>query len=450
MARARRGLPPMVLVNRLYERAPENIEDETSLIPRPGLDPFALLAGGAIRGWYRKDGSLGGDAFIVSGTTLYRVTPAGSATSMGTIPGTGPVSMDGNATVLGIANGAGLYSCNGSTVSTVTVPDSSGGVSSIIYLLGYFLVSSTGTHKVHFSAPGALTFDSLDFFSAEFSADALVGMLTQTDFVWMLGKDTIEVWAPRADPDRPFYRIEGRLLKTGLANLAAATSLDGSVFFVGTDRMVYRAEGAPQRISDHALEQALQTVSFDTLWAFPCSWEGHTCWVLRVGVLTFVYDLSTQFWTRFESYERTYWRPRVGGRQGDGSWIVGDSESGQLWKLDPNRNTDGDDPIVRKASAAVLVVNSPERCRNLVLGVSVGTVADPEADPQIGLDWSEDEGHTWGGLLFEPLGRQGEFNTQVIWSQLGLMRQRRRDFLFEDSDDVAVTITGARYNVSAG
>jgi hypothetical protein len=448
-SRKRRGLPEIHMLNLLYEQAPENIEDQTAIIQRAGLADFGLLAGGALRGAYRKDGSLGGDVFFVAGETLYRVTSAGVATSMGTIPGAGPVSIDGNASIIGIANGAGLYSCNGSTVSTVSVPDSSGGVSSIIYLLGYFLVSSTGTHKIHFSNVGLLVFDEIDFFSAEFFPDALVGMLTQTDFVWMLGKDTIEVWSPRADPDRPFYRMEGRLLKTGAAHLPACLSLDGSVFYVGTDRSWYRAEGTPTKISDHSLDQALAKADLTTLWAFPLSFDGHTCVALRVGELTFVYDLTTGRITRFASYQRDYWRPRVSVRLGDGSWLLGDSESGQVWKLDADANTDAGAPIIRRLTGSLEIANYPERCSNVVLWCSLGSTPDLEDDPQIGLDWSDDGGRTWGGLLFEPLGRQGEFPGVVIWSQLGLMTRPRRDFLFEVTDDVAVTFTRAKFNTAA-
>ena len=69
----------------------------------PGLDIFASVGEGPHRGARDVEGTL----FVVSGHTLYSVTPAGVVAALGTIPGTGPVCMthnqitDGNEVVIG-------------------------------------------------------------------------------------------------------------------------------------------------------------------------------------------------------------------------------------------------------------------------------------------------------------------------------------------------------------
>jgi hypothetical protein len=55
----------------------------------PGMQVFANIGDGPHRGGRDVEGK----CFVVSGHSLYVVTPAGVATELGTIPGTGPVSM---------------------------------------------------------------------------------------------------------------------------------------------------------------------------------------------------------------------------------------------------------------------------------------------------------------------------------------------------------------------
>lgn len=75
----------------------------------PGLALFAAVGTGPYRGMRDVEGKL----FVVSGTKLYQVSPAGVATELGTIPGTNRVSMthnqvDGGNQVV-IATGSNTY-----------------------------------------------------------------------------------------------------------------------------------------------------------------------------------------------------------------------------------------------------------------------------------------------------------------------------------------------------
>lgn len=74
------------LLNRFVEQNPALNDSEFSLISRPGLTKFTEVGTGHIRKIYNEPGVFDGDAFVVSGTKLYRVNAStGTATDLGVI-----------------------------------------------------------------------------------------------------------------------------------------------------------------------------------------------------------------------------------------------------------------------------------------------------------------------------------------------------------------------------
>lgn len=61
---------------------------------------------------------------------------------------------------------------------------------------------------------------------------------------------------------------------------------------------------------------------------------------------------------------------------------------------------------------------------------------DKAFDPQVGLSWSDDGGHTWIGPLWVSAGESGEYCRRAIWRQLG--QARDRVWQLETSDPYAV------------
>jgi len=87
------------------------------LLPRPGLSPYHDLGSGRVRGVFQQSGALTDALFTVSGTTLYNGTMA-----IGTIGGTGRVSMAATLNALLIATGTALYASDGVTVAPIAFP----------------------------------------------------------------------------------------------------------------------------------------------------------------------------------------------------------------------------------------------------------------------------------------------------------------------------------------
>jgi len=113
------------LINRYAEKNPVLNDSSVSLISRPGLHKFKEVGTGHIRKVFSEAGAFNGDAFIVSGTALYRLSSlTGDATLLGTISidNIGGVSMAATSPIgtevpsyLFIAEGAilWLYTDNG-------------------------------------------------------------------------------------------------------------------------------------------------------------------------------------------------------------------------------------------------------------------------------------------------------------------------------------------------
>ncbi len=73
------------------------------------------------------------------------------------------------------------------------------------------------------------------------------------------------------------------------------------------------------------------------------------------------------------------------------------------------------------------------------------------SDPLIGLDWSDDGGHTWSNQHFRKLGKIGESGHRVIWRRLGSTEKLRdRVYRIKITDPVKRAFFGAEIDIVQG
>ena len=197
-------------------------------------------------------------------------------------------------------------------------------------------------------------------------------------------------------------------------------------------------------------------------WTF--SLDGHDMYVLRLGDdSTIVYDLTTQKWAQWDSFNRPVWRGgvgmiwlgmnRAGYTAGAGSNIVvGDDTYGLLWTLDPTSGldaspTNGADP---EQFPRAVIGGIPMRGRISPRNNSVfltASVGDPDfTGATVKLEISDDNGRTFedcGDITLEA----GNYFTELEWRSLGLIRAPGRVFRFTDTG-AAVRIDGADARLS--
>jgi len=443
---------PLITKNMVFEQDPTNAEDQVAMFSRPGLTGL-IEETGAFRGLLRQDGALGGLIFFVMGETLYKSTQDGqTVTPVGAVSGSARCVMAGSGSYILIATGTTLYSTDGSTVSTVTFPDSAG-VSSVAVLNGYFLALRTDTQRVYFSAVGGITFAALDYFSAETQPDNLVNIAVFGDELWLLGQSSVEVYVPSGDADAPFTRVNGRMFPMGCAARDAVVKMDDGIIWVGQDRIVYHSGSAPVRISSETIEQALSENEAADLTGWGYTVEGHMTYVLNIGSVV-SYAHCNSKWSQFEGYGYKNLPAWSSARLTNGQAIVGSLVSPRIWVLDPESVHDGDDGMICEFTGLQEVFGQPLRCDSVILDCSVGIGGPvyPTDNPTIQMAVSNDRGKTWDTWRTTYLGREGVFELNPNWCGAfqtgGLMRRPGRVFWWRTNPPARFTVRRAKINES--
>ena len=446
------------LVNMFLEVVPNEGLEPGFLSTAPGLRRVATIGTGPIRGLW----TYGGYGYVVSGSQLYKLTSTYSATLLGTISGTGPVSMADNGTQLFIAANPDGYIYNASTdvFQKITDEDFPGAVT-VSFLDGYFVFNKPDSQQFYITGIYEGTnIDALDFASAEGSPDLLIGLIVDHREVWLFGNNSVEVWYNAGLADFPLARIQGAFNELGCAAPYSIAKMDNGLFWLGADArgdgIVYRANGyTGQRISTHAMEFAIsQYDDISDAIAYTYQQQGHSFYVLTFPTAnkTWCYDVATQMW-----HERAGWENSQFARHRSncqmffgGQTIVGDFENGKLYALDLNVFEDDDVPQKWLRSWRALgsgqnnLKRSAHHTLQLEITSGVGLVSGQGSDPQIMLRWSDDGGHTWSNEHWTSAGKIGEYGRRAIWRRLG-MTTKLRDRLYEVSgtDPVEITIMGA-------
>jgi len=484
------------MVNLFPEIIPEGGKEPAFLNRAPGLTLLSTVGTGPIRGLW----TFNGVGYVVSGLSLYSISSSYVATFLGTVSGTGPVSMADNGTQLFIACGGPSYIYNSLTnvFVQITDPDFPGALT-VGYLDGYFVFIQPNSQKVWVTALLEGTdINPLDFASAEGSPDNLVSMIVDHREVWLYGTNSVEVWYDAGNADFPLQRIQGAYNEIGCAATFSVAKLDNGLFWLGADArgqgIVYRANGyTGQRISTHAIEYAIaQYPIISDAVAYTYQQEGHAFYVLTFpsANATWVYDVSTQAWHERAAFSNgLFLRHRSNCQMAFNSEIVvGDFENGNLYAFDLNVYADNGSAQkwLRSWRALPSGQNNLTRTAHHSLqldcesGVGINNVGgtDPTylltedglyltteggdylvsvaegaptvgSDPQVMLRWSDDGGHTWSNEHWATLGKIGVYQQRVFWRRLGMtLKLRDRVYELSGTDPVKIAIMGAELHAS--
>lgn len=484
------------MVNLFPEIIPEGGKEPAFLNRAPGLTKLATVGTGPIRGLW----TFNGVGYVVSGLELYKITSNYVATLLGTVSGTGPVSMADNGTQLFIACNGPSYIYNSLTnvFVQITDPDFPGALT-VGYLDGYFVFIEPNSQKVWVTALlEGTSVDPLDFASAEGSPDNLVGMIVDHREVWLYGTNSVEVWYDSGNADFPLQRIQGAYNEIGCAATFSVAKLDNGLFWLGADArgqgIVYRANGyTGQRVSTHAIEYAIaQYPIISDAVAYTYQQEGHAFYVLTFpsANATWVYDVSTQSWHERAAFSNgLFLRHRSNCQMAFNSEIVvGDFDNGNLYAFDldiyadngaPQKwlrswralptgqnnltrtahhslqldcqsgvginNSSGTDPTYLLTESGLFIITESG---DYLVSVAEGTPT-VGSDPQVMLRWSDDGGHTWSNEHWATLGKIGIYQQRVFWRRLGMtLKLRDRVYELSGTDPVKIAIMGAELHAS--
>lgn len=431
--------------------------DNASLYNTAGLDLFANVGLGAIRGSYSAGN---GRAFVVSGSELYEVFADGTSTLRGSLLGSsGIVTIAENGVQLGVCDGDKVYIFTYATDTFAVVTDADlPSVGAIDYIDSYFVVNENNTGRFYISALlDGTSWDALDFATAESSPDKLNRAVNFLGYIGLFGDKTLEIWRNTGDSLFPFAKVSSST-PIGCEAPYTILSVDTSVYWVGANEqgsgIVYQAQGfTPKRISTEPIEKILQAVSQPELlrsWSY--QEQGHVFYAITGSDLetTLVYDLNTQIW-----HERAWLNPQGEFEQHRGSCtmrafnktLVGDRETGELYDMSLDYFTDNEDYIKRvRVTTHILDELKRIRYNSLTIGfeTGVGLQSGQGSEPLINLRVSQDGARTWSDLYSKSIGAVGKYQQEVTFRRLGISQQNT--FEISTSEPIKIVLTGAYLN----
>lgn len=403
--RARGDIPTVPLRNMVVEQVPTE-ETGVALQSRPGLTDRNVSAGDNIVQVFRADGVLAGKEYAVSGGYLYE-----DGTSVGAVDGSGPVSIAGNELGLMVACGASLWYYNGTTLAVVAFPDSAN-VVKVFAGASRFWAIRADTGKIYWTPALDVTFDALDFATAESVADKLLDGLWIDDIAVLFGAESVEFW-PNTSDDPPIAPLEGRVFSRGIKATGCVTQWGETFAWVGSDNAVYVNGDSPQAISTPGMQALIEASTECSLWAFVL--EGQDFLALRIDGRTLVRGSRNGAWSEFTSYGETNWLPRcyADGIFGCSNGVTAEWGGASDFGGVIDHTFRGGFPV---NSGGVVISNILLRCNTGQTEYLTGDYAEPVIEMRL----SRDLGRTWGPWRSRSLGAQGEYIKRISWRACGM------------------------------
>tara|TARA_R110000787_G_scaffold2997_4_gene11434 strand:+ start:6182 stop:7621 length:1440 start_codon:yes stop_codon:yes gene_type:complete len=454
------------MVNLFPEVVPDGGLEPAFLQRCPGLKFQQTVGAGPVRGLFAP--SSVALFYAVIGSTMYSFSAlTATPVSLGTVTGTGPVSIADNGYQLFIAAGATGYIYNYTTAvfAQITDPDFPG-ATDVTYLDGYFVFNQPNSQKIWVtSLLDGTSIDPLEFASAEGAPDLVVGLISDHRELVVLGSGSMEVWYDAGALDFPLVRQQGTFSEVGCAAAKSISRMDNQIYWLGQDErgtgIVYAMSGyVPARISTHAVEwQIQQYADISDATSYTYQQDGHQFYVLNFpsADTTWVFDVATGVWhERAEFSNGAFARHRANNKcVFANEVVVGDFENGNIYTLDLDIYADNGatQKWLRSWRALPTGENDFNRTAQHALQLNceagVGLNAGQGSDPQAMLRWSDDGGHTWSNEHWRSMGVIGKYGFRTIWRRLG-MTTKLRDRVYEVSgtDPVKIAIMGAELHIN--
>ena len=343
--------------NRLVNLFPEAIPDggkEAGFLNRaPGLQFLQTVGTGPIRALWAHQTN-GSDFYVVSGIQVFKLTSTSATPQLlGTVSGTGPVSIADNGAVI-------FFACNGPSYTyfeptgefnQITDENFPGAVT-VAYIDNLFVFNEPNSQRIYsvdtvdpltatYIYP--LVFNATDVSSADGSPDGVVAINVDHRQMWVFGTDSVEVWYNAGLANFPLTPVQGAFNEIGCVAPYSVAKLDNALFWLGTDArgqgIVYKNNGySGVRVSTHAIEYAIaQYGNISDAVAYTYQQEGHAFYVLNFpsASKTWVYDVSVQAWHERASGDENQYRHRSNCQCNfGGTIIVGDFENGNIYAFD--------------------------------------------------------------------------------------------------------------------
>lgn len=411
------------------------------LRPADGIEQFATVAG-IDRGGIEWNGV----CYRVVGNFLIQVDSVGNVITLGSVTGSGYVTMTYGFDRLAIAAGGRLYYYDGATLSLVTDLDL-GAVLDVVWVDGYFMTTD-GENLVVTELNDPTQVNPLKYGSSEIDPDPVVGLVKVRNEICAVNRYTIE-WFDNVGGDFfPFNRIDGAQISKGAVGTHAACQYLDSVAFVGSGRN----ESIGVYIGSNSNAEKISTQEIDTILE---QWDEQTLAGIKVESVT---DRSNQYlmihlpdrtlvfdaavskavgmpaWFQLTSAIQGFSRYRAQNFvYAYNKWIVGDPTSAVLGTTTRSIGSHYGEPVRWEFGTTMLYNESRGAIINKLELVALTGRVELGTQPTVSMAYSLD-GHNWSQERFINAGTIGDRLKRLVWWKAGSMRNVRVQRFSGDSD----------------
>ena len=414
-----------------------------------------------------------GFPYFLNGETLFRLDRAidvegeevFTLVALGVIPGTNRASFaDNGKQLIVITDGEGwiIDETSGTPFQIITDAGfkANGVPEQVVFIDSFFLVTTNSKKFIRSDANNGLSWNALNFFTAEADPDIIVAPIIFKNQAFIAGRETIEVFQDLAGV---FQRISGFIIDKGVFAPFGIIKTSDSFMFIGggvneSPAIWALAGNTVEKVSTTAIDAVLRmfsTEEIDAAFAWSYAQSGAYFVGFTFPDRTFVFDTVSGKWHERKSQITT---PR--GQVVTARWrmnsmvtaynrvIVGDAVDGRIGNLDLDTFTEYEREIIRTfttmpfnnqtASFAVTKIEA-------TMESGVGGIANPE----IRMSISSDGGKKFKDELSRGFGKIGEFMKRAIWRRLGRFT-RYAVFKFELSDAVKPVFISLHADIKKG
>jgi hypothetical protein len=384
----------------------------------PGAKSFVTRSG-SDRGQHVFNDEL----YQVSGGQLLRIESDGTVLSLGAIPGNGRCVFADDGVNLVIVSDGLVSVYDGETVERIGSTNLET-PNSVAYLNGYFLYDGDEGRFQASDAGDPATINDLSVGVANSDGDRLIRGYVHNQVVWWMGPRALEPWYFSGSGDLPFERLEQGIVKRGLGACYSVASNDEAIFFLGSDRQVYRlAQSSAQNVTSGSAKAIENFTTIDDAVAWLFTFDSQEFYLLTFPTegKTLLHSVTYGYWVNLSSGMSEGRHIASSGAYCYGKNIIADYRSGNLYELDGETYTDNGEARLRYRDCAPITgrqLGIPGRrilCGRLQLDVEmgVGLASGQGVDPRLLCRWSNDGGKTFGPETFTAIGAMGDYDRRV-------------------------------------